>query len=255
LQYSITFLVLASACVVMALAAGVGWAAVLPLYAALSFVLLAAAYAGAGPRILLKRANGRRSVLAWLLFAPYFLLNAVTFGLYRLLSREPSYVQVAPNLFFGRRLSAREAEAAGWVSILDLAGEFPAARWQRARPGYRSLPVLDAAAPSEEELRSAAAWVADAIAAGPVYVHCALGHGRSACVVIAYLLSVGTVGTVAEGVRLLRSLRPGVRLHPPQRRLLRRFEAQPVSQDAASGSRAGSCKGDTRFSENEVMRP
>jgi hypothetical protein len=232
LQYSFTFLVLAGVCVVLALAAGAGWAAGLSLYAALSFVLLAAAYAGAGPRLLLKLANGRRSAFGWLLFGPYILLNAVTFGMYRLLSREPAYVQVAPNLFFGRRLSAREAEAARWVSILDLAGEFPASRWQRTRPGYRSLPVLDATAPSEEELWSAVAWIAETVAAGPVYVHCALGHGRSACVVITYLLSVGAVGTVAQGVRLVRSLRPGVRLQPPQRRLLRRFEPRPAIQDA-----------------------
>ena len=234
LRYSLTFLVLAAACVVVSLAVwdSVGWALVLPLYSALSFGLLAAAYAGAGPRLLLKRATGHRSIFGWLLFAPYFLLNAVTFGLYRLLSRESAYVQVAHNLFFGRRLSAREAEAEAWVGILDLAGEFPAAWWSRSRPGYRSLPVLDATAPSEEELRSAVAWVAEAAAAGPVYVHCALGHGRSACVAIAYLLSVGAVSTVAEGVQLLRSLRPGVRLHPPQLRLLRRFEPPPVSQEA-----------------------
>jgi hypothetical protein len=102
--------VLAAACVVVELAASdtVGWAVALPAYAALSFVLLAVAYAGVGPRLLLKRANGRRSPIGWLLFAPYFLLNAATFGLYRLLSGEPAYVQVAPNLFFGRRLSARE---------------------------------------------------------------------------------------------------------------------------------------------------
>lgn len=208
----------------------VGWGVVLALYAALSFMLLAAAYAGAGPRLLLKRATGRRSALGWLLFAPYFLLSSVTFALYRLLSREPAYVQVAPNLFFGRRLSAREAEAGGWVSILDLAGEFSAGRWQRGRPGYRSLPVLDATAPSEEEMRSAAAWVSEAVATGPVYVHCALGHGRSATVVVAYLLSAGTVTTVAEGVRLLQSLRPSVRLHSTQVRLLRRFEPQPAPQ-------------------------
>lgn len=77
MQYSITFLVLAFACVVMGLAAwdSVGSAAVLPLYASPSFVLLAAAYAGAGPRLLLKRANGRRSVFGWLLFAPFILLT------------------------------------------------------------------------------------------------------------------------------------------------------------------------------------
>lgn len=116
------------------------------------------------------------------------------------------------------------------MSVLDLAGEFPEERSQRELPGYRSLPVLDATAPTEDELRSAVAWIAEAIGAGPVYVHCALGHGRSACVVIAYLLSVGAVDTVAEGVRLLRSLRPGIRLHPPQLRLLREFESRPVLQ-------------------------
>ncbi len=203
---------------------GCRWVAVLPLYAAVSFGLLAAAYAGAGPGLLFKRADGRRSALGWLLFAPYFLLNAATFGLYRLLSREPASVRVAPNLDFGRRLSAREYPAGGWASVLDLAGEFPAAWPERASPGYRSLPILDATAPSEAELRSAVTWVAERVAVGPVYVHCALGHGRSACVVVAYLLSVGAVGTAAEGVRLLRSLRPGVRLHPSQLRLLRRFE-------------------------------
>ena len=58
------------------------------------------------------------------------------------------------------------------------------------------------------------------------------GTAAAQCVVIAYLLSVGTVGTVAEGERRLRSLRPGVRLHPPQARLLHRFEPQPAGPDA-----------------------
>ena len=191
----------------------VGWGVLLPLYAALSFALVAAAYGGAGPRLLLKQASGRRSLLGWLLFAPYLALSELTFGLHRLLSREPAYVQVAPNVFFGRRLSDREHRSAGWSSILDLAGEFSAARTVRARPGYRSLPVLDGAAPTEGDLHGAAAFLADAASSGPVYVHCALGHGRSACVVIAYLLSIGAVSTVAEGCERLRALRPGVRLH------------------------------------------
>lgn len=226
MQYGLTFLGLAAACGVVGWAAwdGVGWVAVLPLYAAFSFGVLAAAYLGAGPRLLFKRATGRRSPLGWLLLAPYLVLSAAAFGLYRLLSREPASVRVAPNLDFGRRLSAREFRAGGWAGVLDLAGEFGAASPQRASAGYRSLPVLDAAAPSEAELRSAVAWLAGAVTAGPVYVHCALGHGRSACVVVAYLLSVGAVATVAEGVRKLRTLRPGVRLHPSQLRLLCRFE-------------------------------
>ena len=126
---------------------------------------------------------------------------------------------------FGRRLSAREARAAGWVSVLDLACEFAATRPLRKLAGYRSLPVLDGTAPTGEQLRSAVAWLTEAVKAGPVYVHCALGHGRSACAVIAYLLSVGSVGTVAEGVAVVRSLRPAVRLQRAQRWRLDRFRA------------------------------
>jgi protein-tyrosine phosphatase len=203
-----------------------GWLASLFLSAALSFFLLAAAYAGAGPRLLLKRPSGRRSAGVWALFAPYFLLNALSFALYRCVSRELAYAQAAPNVFFGRWLSRRECASAPWASVLDLAAELAESPPFQELAGYRSLPVLDATAPTEEQLRSAVTWVVAAVSSGPVYIHCALGHGRSACVVIAYLLAVGEVRTVAEGARRLRLLRPGVRLSPAQRKQLRRFEAQ-----------------------------
>jgi hypothetical protein len=193
------------------------------LYAAVSFCLLAVAYAGIGPRMLLKQADGRRRLIGWVLFAPYFLLTAVTFGLHRLLSREAPYVEATRNLYFGRRLSTVELTAAGWPSVLDLAGEFTASRSARELPRYRSLPVLDATAPTEAELHSAVAWIAKGVASGSVYVHCALGHGRSACVVIAYLLEQRTVADVADGERLLQSLRPSVRLRRTQFEALERF--------------------------------
>jgi hypothetical protein len=170
------------------------------------------------------------------MFAPYFLLSAATFTLYRTFSRGSAYVQVAPNLFLGRRLTDREAEAGGWASVLDLAAEFPALPWEQTCSAYRSLPVLDAAAPSEEELRQAALWIAEAVKAGPVYVHCALGHGRSACVIVAYLLSIGEIGTVDEGAQRLQSMRPGVQLSPAQLQVLRRFEAQSACRGARLGA-------------------
>lgn len=202
------------------------WGAVLPLYLAFSFVLLAVAYGGVGPRLFFKRPDGRHSLLGWLLFAPYFLLNSLTFCLYRFITHESAYVQVLPNLYFGRRLTAKENQPAYWTSILDLAVEFPAT-W--IPTNYQSMPVLDTTAPSETELRFAVAWIGQAVSVGPVYVHCALGHGRSACVVIAYLLSVGSVATAVEGLSHLRSLRHGVRLHPPQMKLLRQIEASLIA--------------------------
>ena len=228
LKYSLAFLVLAIACVVVTLALWdyIGWFGIVFLYCAVSFLLLAVAYGGVGQGMLLKLNSGRQFILAWLFFGPYFLLNFILFALYRQLSREPAYVQVAPNVFFGRRLAFTECEEGRWVHVLDLAGEFAESPRLRVLAGYKSLPILDATAPTDEQLRSAVAWIDTNAATGPVYIHCALGHGRSACVVIAYLLSVRAVATVAAGTSLLRSLRPGVRLHPVQRQRLRAFEVQ-----------------------------
>ena len=227
-KHSLTFLVLAIGCVVSAHAASeiAGGFGVAFLYAAFSFSLLAVAYAGVGPGLLMKQPSGRRSVWGWILFGPYIVLNHIAFGFYRRFSRESASVQVVPNVFFGRRLLARECVAGEWVGILDLAAEFDEVRPLRELAGYRSMPVLDATAPTEAQLRSAIEWIANAVASGPITVHCALGHGRSACVVIAYLLSVGEVATVEDGEQRLRSLRPGVKLNSMQRQRLRTFETE-----------------------------
>jgi protein-tyrosine phosphatase len=228
-KYSLSFAVLSAACLALWLVVRdvVGWAALPCLSIAVSFVLLSTAYAGAGPQLLFKLPSGRRSPWAWLLHWPYFLLNALIFGSHRMLSAEPPFVQVAPNLYFGRRLTAREAVRAPWDHVLDLAAEFAEVRPLRLRPGYRSMPILDGTAPTEAQLQSAVAWVGESVKAGPVYVHCAMGHGRSACVVVAYLLSAGLVGPASEGVKLVQSKRPRVRLDPTQRRRLEEFERKP----------------------------
>ncbi|MBA4062151.1 MAG: hypothetical protein C0501_00270 [Isosphaera sp.] len=224
--YAVAFLALAGLAAAAAVVGwdALGWPALAFGWVSAAFVLLAAAYAGAGQPFG-KRPDGRLGLGGRLRFAPYLVLNAVTFRLYRAASRGPAFAPVSPNLFFGRRLTDREARAAaashGWVSVLDLAAEFAEAPALRGLPGYRSLPVLDGAAPSGQDVRDAVDWLRAAVAAGPVYVHCALGHGRTGCVVVAYLLAAGVVSSAAEGVRRLRALRPGVRLNRSQWRAVR----------------------------------
>ncbi|WP_439627856.1 phosphatase domain-containing protein [Gemmata sp.] len=220
--YAVIFLVLACVCGACA------WAAVgdgntlciVPGWTALAFLTLSAAYAGVGPRVFGKRDTGRQAPVSCVLFAPYFLLNAVVWGLHRLMSREPAFAEVVPNLYFGRRLTSAEARTAveqlHWHAVLDLAPEFAEAPALRTLPRYRSLPVLDATAPDPIQLLGAVRWLAEAVAAGPTYVHCALGHGRTGTVVVAYLLATGAVPSAASGVRLLRSRRRGVRLNRTQ---------------------------------------
>jgi hypothetical protein len=228
-RLSILFLVLSVALATASLAVWdlLGWWTVVVLYAAASCLLLSLAYAGAGARLLGKRPDGRLGPLSWILFGPYHGLNTVIFNLYRFLDRDPPFARVAPNLDFGRRLTAGEAgriEDRGWVGVLDLAAEFGEVRPLRHARHYRSMPVLDGTAPTPSQLREAVAWLIAVGREAPVFVHCALGHGRSASVVVAYLLSNRYVTTIREGEALLQSLRPGVKLNRRQVGALRAFE-------------------------------
>ncbi len=229
LRLTVTFLLLALVFLVAAVIFWemVGWPALLFAYSAFSFLLIALAYAGLGPGLFRKRADGRLPWLTLFLLGPYLLLNALSFRLYLLGSQEPAHAQADANLSFGRRLTSREAraeQARGWIGVLDLACEFTEVGPLRRLPHYRSLPVLDATAPDEEQLRWAVSWLKETVRLGPVYVHCALGHGRSVTVVLAYLLCTGKVRTLEEGLARLRCLRRGVKLHPGQARRLRSLE-------------------------------
>jgi len=181
-----------------------------------------------GWRSLGKCSDGRRPWWATVIFAPYLLLIRGTFELVRLFSREPAFAVVAPNLAFGRRLTNAEARRTDFASVLDLTAEFTEVSHFRSRPGFLALPVFDDTAPTPEQLRFAIAWIGEAVKRGPVYVHCALGHGRSACVVLAYLLDSRTVATVADGVCLLRGRRPKMKLTRGQKGAVRPFVRDAV---------------------------
>ena len=227
--YGVVFLTLAVC------AAGMAWlnpwfVRVPAACAAASWLVVAVAYFGAGPRVLFKRADGRRFAWAWAVHWPFFALTTVSYRLAVQFSREAPFVQVAPNVLLGRRLTEAEARRAGVrPAVLDLAAELTDPPLLRAAPHYRSFPLLDATAPTLEQLRDAVRWVQAHAAAGPVYVHCALGHGRSAVVAAAYLVATGAVADARGALARLRGLRPGVRLNRAQRRVLNRFAERFVT--------------------------
>jgi predicted protein tyrosine phosphatase len=205
----------------------VGDVAAVVYYPAFSFLLVGLAYGGLGPRVFLKRDRGRIHPAAWLPFAPYFALTILAYWLYLLASKEPPHAEAAPKLLFGRRLTPREARnarGAGWHGVLDLAVEFTEVQDQRALPGYRSFPLLDGTAPTAEQMREVTKWMDESLAQGPLYVHCALGHGRTSTMLIGYMLATGRVASVNEGLERLRAVRPGVKLDPQQEAFLKRLE-------------------------------
>jgi protein-tyrosine phosphatase len=182
-----------------------------------SFLLVAAAYAGLGPRVFGKRRDGRLAWWAVVLLLPYLGLAWLVWYVQRSLSREPCCSPAAPGLWFGRRPYGHELPP-GVSLVVDLTAEFPEPRGVRTGRTYLCAPILDGAATDEQTFRE----LIDKINAWPggVYVHCAMGHGRSAMVAAAVLLARGLATTAGEAERLLRRVRSGVRLNRAQRVLL-----------------------------------
>jgi protein-tyrosine phosphatase/membrane-associated phospholipid phosphatase len=210
-------------CVMMLLLANaIGpWGAFV-IWPAAALGITALAYCGFGPTIFHK-AEGRlpwstRFVLAPILFGQYLSL-----AYYRLRCRACD--EVAPGVLIGRILG--EAEAAesverGVTAVLDLTAEFSEATPFR-NTKYLNLPILDLTAPTQDQLREAAAFITEQVTQGTVYVHCKIGYSRSAAVVGAYLLASRQTATVDEAADLLRAARPSIVIRPEAMDALRAF--------------------------------
>lgn len=192
----------------------------------LAFALVGFGYAGVGPRVFLKRSDGRLPLLSHALFWPYFALNHASLWLYRRGTGATPHDELAPGVFLGARL--RTHDVPGLLerdvrAVLDLTAEFGELTALRDPLEYRCIPLLDATAPSDAELDDGVAWMEEQCRRGAVYVHCALGHGRSATFVAAYLVAAGIVESADAAEERIAELRPRAGLNEPQRLALHRF--------------------------------
>lgn len=187
-------------------------------HAAISFTIVTLGYAALGPRIYGKSAaTGRVSWVFWIALLPVHALNALAFFLVRRYGGENWCDEVLPGVLLGRRLTGSEGalmKERGVASTLDLTSEFEDPAFVRALP-HKTITVLDDSAPTAEQLREGLAWLSTA--PRPVYVHCALGHGRSATFVAALALATGAAADAASAEAVLKKIRPGVRLNGVQR--------------------------------------
>lgn len=195
-------------------------------WSSLALLWVAAGYSGLGPHIFGKRSNGTLSPIAMVAFAPYLVPALGVAAGCRWALREPACQQIAERLYFGRRLRAHERPLLnhhGIVALLDLTAATPEPKMIRRGLVYRSMPILDGTAPSLEGLRDAVQWIMDQSAGGPVYVHCAAGHGRAGLIAGAYLLASGEAVNANDAILKMQSVRPLVLLTAEQRRRLAEF--------------------------------
>lgn len=190
---------------------------------ACAFGGVALGYGFIGPRVFGKR-GARIPWWSWLLFWPYFLLNYLSLWLFRRASKENACDEIAPNLWLGCRLWQRDEKQLPPISVvLDLTFEFSEIAFLQKVPHYFCVPILDTTAPTLEELSRGVQFLKTYHPQGPVYVHCALGHGRSATFVAIYLLACEQAQSIEEALSHLRNIRPGVDLHQSQRNLLEQY--------------------------------
>lgn len=206
-------------------------------YLGLTFLILVLGYAGMGSKIFFKRPEGTVPGYTWLLHAPLFILNQFSFALYRCFAKQAPLSEVVPGLVIGRRLMASEIEYLSEFnidSIVDLTCEFSEPKTISTQYCYKSLPLLDGSSPAYPELIEIMKWMTERASSGPIWVHCALGHGRSATIVIAYLMWRGTATTLKEAEELLRLKRQGIKLSSAQKNRLAYFAARLKTENVAA---------------------
>jgi hypothetical protein len=196
-----------------------------------NFLALGIAHAAGAHRVLGKRSDGSLPLWSWLVFLPLYTYTTAVWYVLRILSREPAQNTVTDNLVVGRRLLPSEVDGQ-FDNYIDLTAEFAEPPAIRRSAAYWCFPILDGSAPDPKVLREAV----DRLRPGRTFVHCAQGHGRTGLFALALLLRTGTVRTVEEGLRMLRTVRRGTSLSRTQRQCIENFAAgnERRNEDVAS---------------------
>jgi hypothetical protein len=209
-----------------------GWAWLL-LYPGIGQIILASGYLRFGAGVLGKHSDGRFPIWAILLNGPYlFYYNFLWIILHRSwLPRGNQFDEVAPGLWIGRRPQHGELPP-GVRWVLDATAEMPRASRSVPDDHYLSIPILDIHMMPLDQFTAAVQRVA--ILNDPVLIHCAEGRGRSATLAAGVLLFRGLAHSADDAVRMLKSVRQGVKLSRVQLRVLGQFaQAQTASLPVA----------------------
>ena len=204
-EIKIAMLYLAGA-VLSALPSLFGGAWLWMLWVSVSLSVVAFAYLTGNAAVFQKQADGRLSAAATVLLLPY--LVGVRLNMAYWLRGKAKTARVRDDVWIG----SVSAISDGLPAVLDVCAEYPRPRYRGA---YRALPLLDMVAPSENDLVQAALLLETLRRQyGKVLTCCALGYGRSAAVVLTWLLVYGGCRDLAQATAELKQARPQMVLPP-----------------------------------------
>lgn len=177
------------------------------LWIAMACLLLTAAYMRLGAAVMQKQQNGRHTLAANLLLLPYRLGAYLNMRIW-LRGHALSVEVVRGKIHIGSIRNVNNFDL-----VLDVCAELPA---NRLPEYYVSFPMLDMVTPSANELAQSADILHELIEKkkGPVLTCCALGYGRSAAVVLTWLLRHGGFVDLKHVLMLLKKAQPKMVFYP-----------------------------------------
>lgn len=198
-KIKIAMLYLAGA-ILSALPALLGGAWLWILWVSVSLLVVAFAYLTGNAVVFQKQADGSLSAAATILLLPY--LAGVRLNMAYWLRGKAKTAQVREDVLVGSILAVSD----DCPAVLDVCAEYSRPRYHGA---YRALPMLDMVAPSENDLVQAAVLLEELRQQhGKVLTCCALGYGRSAAVILTWLLVYGGCRDLAQATAELKQTRP-----------------------------------------------
>lgn len=210
--------------VLIACAIALGGAAWILAWPAIAVLAVGLGYLGLGPGVFGKRADGSLELARAAILFPYHLVAWLRVRWDAFLRREDPWNLIAPGVYLGRIVYRPSDLPPAVRVIVDLTSEFAIPNAVREGRAYHCLPALDASVPDYDRFARLARALRDE--PGPIYVHCAAGHGRSASFAAALLIARGLARDVGEAEASLRSSRPLVHLHRGQRAMVARFAGE-----------------------------
>ena len=221
MQFAVCFALLVVISLGLAIQLGpLSLAGIAGILTAMGFIGPTLAYGSSRPGIIAKNPSGDHPGWAQLVHGSYLTLCRASSILARLRGHDP-WNLVAPGVLLGARPLAREVsvllDREGVGAVLDLTCELVDSARLRKRTTYLCLPTLDGTPPSQDHLEAGVAFVEAHRTRHAVYVHCAVGRGRSVTLLAAWMLATGRAESVDEAEVFLVEKRPAVRLHETQK--------------------------------------
>ncbi len=238
MRYAIVFTIFAIWLITVAIRfQGVWW---LLLWPAISFLFVGLAYLRQTHSIFGKRPDGKFAPWAIVIFLPFFLFTWTVWHVRRWLSKEVCSHEIVPGVWLGRRAFHREIPG-NVTLVVDMTAEFLRPAKVMTGKTYWCIPTLDNTAIDqrslEELIAKLSAWPGD------MYIHCALGRGRSATVVAALLIARSHARDVPDAIRLMKSVRPWIYVNHRQRAGLEQWHQAFQAKAAKAPSPTGGTKG------------